>query len=117
MNIELQEMLKTIIADALTPITKDIAEIKEDINGMKEDINELKSEVNGIKEEVSDMNVRLTSIESKQDIIFIQTGKLSEFRDETAATLSQIATKEDLEYFDAKASRHEREIFKLKKRA
>ena len=60
------------------------------------------------------MNDRLTILESRQQKIYSQTGKLLEFRNEAIARLDQLATKEDLDFFDIKMGSHDREIFKLK---
>lgn len=77
----------------------------------------MESEVKEIKNEQKKTNERLENIEAKQHIIYEQTGKLSEYHTQTLAHLEQLATKEDLDYFDKKISQHEREIFKLKNRA
>ena len=75
------------------------------------------SDLKSVKKEQQYTNERLTLIESKQNIIYEQTGKLTEYHTETMSGFDQLATKEDLSYFDKKITEHDREIFKIKNRA
>lgn len=87
---------------------------------LKQILDELKSvkeEVAEVKLEQQKTNERLTNIESKQQIIYEQTGKLTEYHAETISQFEQLATKDDLDYFDKKISQHDREIFKIKNKA
>lgn len=79
-----------------------------------DELKEVKKEVSNVKQEQKKTNERLTNIESKQNIIYEQTGKLTEYHTETMAGFQNLATKADLEYFDKKITEHDREIFKIK---
>lgn len=94
-----------------------LKQISDELKGVKEEIAGIKTDVFEIKLEQQKTNERLTSIESKQQIIYEQTGKLTEYHSETMSHLEQLATKDDLDSFDKKISQHEREIFKIKNRA
>ncbi|GAA0431812.1 hypothetical protein GCM10008983_05510 [Lentibacillus halophilus] len=61
-------------------------------------------------------NERFSNIESKLQIVYEQTGKLTEYHEQTMAALERVATKDDLTYFDKKIGEHDREISKLKER-
>ncbi len=77
----------------------------------------MKHELNEIKREQQNTNERLDRIDSKQYIIYEQTGKLSEYHTETLSQLDNLAAKDDLEYFDKKITEHDRKIYKMKNRA
>ncbi len=74
-------------------------------------LKQILDELKGIKEE----NERLTNLESKQQIISEQNRKLTEYHTETMSQFEQLATKDDLDYFDKRITQHDREIFKIKK--
>lgn len=80
-------------------------------------LQQILDEIKEVKLEQQKTNERLTNIESKQNIIYEQTGKLTEYHTETMAGFKDLATKDDLEYFDKKITEHDREIFKMKNRA
>lgn len=80
-------------------------------------LEQILAELKEIKHEQQKTNERLDSIDSKQHIIYEQTGKLSEYHTETLSRLDNLATKDDLEYFDKKITEHDREIFKMKNKA
>lgn len=70
--------------------------ILHEIKGIKTYITELKQDVSAIKFEQQITNDRLTKIQSKQGLIYNQTGKLSEYHTETIACFDQLATKKEL---------------------
>ncbi|MUV37120.1 hypothetical protein JNUCC1_00926 [Lentibacillus sp. JNUCC-1] len=80
-------------------------------------IQDLKKEMVEVKTEQKETSRRLTSMEGKLQIIYEQTGKLTEYHTETIENFEHLATKEDLTYFDKKITEHDREIFKIKNRA
>lgn len=116
-----QEILLEQMMSELKDIRKDMV-TKNDIKNMatKDDIKDTatKKDLNIVQKEIMNeldkTNKHLQSIDSKQHIIYEQTGKLSEFHTETLSILEQLATKEDLEYFDKKITEHDRNIFKIK---
>ncbi|WP_042472495.1 hypothetical protein, partial [Bacillus ndiopicus] len=87
------------------------------MSGMKTEMHGMKVDIQELKIEQKKTNERLDGIEAKQHIVYEQTGKLTEYYTEIMARFDQLATKEDLDYFDQKIAKHEREIFKLKNRA
>ena len=92
-----------------------------------EELQGVKGEVAGIKGEVAETNQRLTNvesnlqilkettsrIESKQQVIYEQTGHLSEYHTELKNGLEDI--KDRLHFNTHKLTETELEIFKLKK--
>ncbi len=82
-----------------------------------DEIKDVKEEVSAVKAEQQKTNERLVNIESRQQIIYEHTGKLTEYHTEKMASFEHLATKEDLSYFDKKITEHDREIFKIKNRA
>ncbi len=95
-------------------IKTDISTLKTDVSNLKEDVSTLKVEQQKTTTHMAKMDERLSNLESKQNSIHKQTGKLLEYHSETISHFETLATKEDLEYFDKKISEHEREIFKIK---
>lgn len=95
-------------------VKTEVASLKADVNGLKAGMNSLKGEVKELKTEQEKTNDRLSSIESKQNLIYEQTGTLSDFRTETLSRLDKLVSKGDLAYYDKKISEHDREIFNIK---
>lgn len=106
----------------------EIHNVKHEIDGMKDDILDMKSQINSrfdvldirtstLEMEIANVKQDQQEIKAKQQIVFEQMGKLSEFHKETMSRFEQLATKQDLEYFDLKISQHEREIYKIKNHA
>lgn len=87
----------TIVSEQMLQlILHEIKGIKTDITELKQDVSELKQDISAIKSEQQITNDRLTRIESKQGLIYNQTGKLSEYHTETIARFDQLATKKEL---------------------
>lgn len=82
MNDDLKGMLETVIKESLQPIEKELQDLKQ--------------EIADIKIEQQKTNERLTSLESKQHIIYEQTGKLMEYHTETMVRLYQLVIKDDM---------------------
>jgi len=79
-----------------------------------DEIKEIKQVHINMEQNLQATNDCLTSMESQQKAIQKQTAKLSEYHTEVLAKLENVATKDDLTYFDKKIGEHEREIFKFK---
>ncbi|MBP1916395.1 chromosome segregation ATPase [Lederbergia galactosidilyticus] len=123
----LKEDVSTLKTD-VSNLKEDVSTLKTDVSNLKEDVSTLKTDVSNLKDDVSTlkaeqqkttahmakMDERLSNLELKQDSIYKQTGKLTEYHADTISHFEKLATKEDLEYFDKKTSEHEREIFKIK---
>lgn len=99
MNDDLKGMLETVIKESLQPIEKELLALKK--------------EVTDIKVEQQKTNEHLTGLESKQHIIYEQTGKLTEYHTKTMARLYQLVTNDDMSILIRK-SPLDREIFKIK---
>ena len=110
----MSEVILNKILTELTGVKKEVGELKQDVGGLKKDVGELK------KEQIT-TNKRLSNIEERQDVIidhtgatYSQTGKLTEYHDQTMLQLEKLATKEDVDYLNEKIGEHDREIYKLK---
>lgn len=101
----MSEALLKQILNEITGIKSDMAEMKADITDMKAEINDMKSDITGIKTELQETNIRLTRIEKKQDGIFEQTGKLSEYHAETNVRFDQLQS--DIEFTYQKTAIHD----------
>ncbi|GIN57389.1 hypothetical protein [Lederbergia ruris] len=108
-----EKILNQILVE-IKEIKTDISTLKTDVSNLKEDVSTLKVEQQKTTTHMAKMDERLSNLESKQNSIHKQTGKLLEYHSETISHFETLATKEDLEYFDKKISEHEREIFKIK---
>lgn len=97
---------------------KQEAMLRQILNELKDVRNRMatKDDILAVKDELAKTNEHLTNIESKQDMIYRQTGKLSEYHTEIVSRLEEVVTKEDLTYLDKKLGEHDREIFKLKQK-
>lgn len=93
------------VKNEVTEIKNDLAGVKTEVAGMKNDVVSMKSEITNIKEELQETNKRLTRIEKKQNGIFEQTGKLSEYHDQTNARFDQLQT--DIEFTYQKTAIHD----------
>ncbi|MCE7791525.1 hypothetical protein K8O68_03680 [Salipaludibacillus sp. CUR1] len=80
-------------------------------------LHEIINTLNGMKSDISELKETTARMEKKLDTTFDQTGKLTEQHDTMMARLDKMATKEDLEFFDMKLGKHDREIYDLKKQA
>ncbi|HLQ74248.1 MAG TPA: hypothetical protein VK125_08455 [Bacillota bacterium] len=101
----------------LHQILGEMQTMNSDMKELKTEVTSIKSDVAALKSEQQTTNERLAAIESKQTIMHEQTGKLTEYHSETMANFENLATKEDLAYFDKKITEHDRELFKIKQRA
>lgn len=125
----LQQILAELqgIKSDISELKHDVTELKHDVGELKHDVSQLKQEVAGIKNEVAEINTRLTHVESeiddlkettsrietKQQIIFEQTGNLAEYHTDLQEELHHI--KDRLQFTTVKLTENEFEIFKLKK--
>jgi len=98
-----------------------VMEIKEELNGVKleqagikQEFGGMKQENSGIKQEQETTNEHLSSLQSKQDLIYNQTCKLTEYHEEKQEKFERLATINDLKYYDTKIGEHDREIYNLK---
>ncbi|KXH87508.1 hypothetical protein [Sporosarcina sp. HYO08] len=128
---DITQILRSVLREELQPIQqelkqlnnrvnlieKDLGQVKEDLGQVKEELGQVKEELGQVKEDLGQVKETVIVMGAKQQIMYEQTARLSEYHSETMTKFEQLATKEDLEYFDKKISEHDREIFKLKQRA
>ena len=74
-------------------------------------LKQILEELQAIKQEQRVTNERLTNIETKQHVIFEQTGKLSEFHTETISRLDRLQT--DVEFTYQKTALHDLKINRI----
>jgi regulator of replication initiation timing len=86
-----RELLELVL-NKVTNMEAEQQSVKKDISLIKETMA-TKEEVTEIKLEQQKTNERLTSIESKQQIIYEQTGKLTEYHTETMSQFEQLPPK------------------------
>ncbi|GKV69687.1 hypothetical protein NCCP2716_21850 [Sporosarcina sp. NCCP-2716] len=101
-----------------------IDSMQTQMNGMHGQIDSMQTQMNGMQGQIDSMQTQITDlqsqadrIEARQETIFEQTAFLSEFKEKTVVRLENTATKDDLQYIEAKLMEHDRELFNLKKRA
>ncbi|AXH99713.1 hypothetical protein DV702_08195 [Sporosarcina sp. PTS2304] len=85
--------IKTEVSDIkieVSNIKVEISDIKNDISDLKNEVSGIKNEVTGIKDEQKLTNERLTSIESKQEIIYKHTGTLTETQSKSLSLLERL---------------------------
>lgn len=104
------------LKDDMANVKGDVSTLKDDMTNVKEDVSTLKDDMTNVKNELMKTNEHLAKIETKQDLIYRQTGKLSEYHTEIVSRLNEFSTKEDLTFLDKKIGEHDREIFKLKQK-
>lgn len=75
-------------------------------------LGNIESDINGIKIELGELKETAARIETKQQIIFEHTAKLSEYHTEVKHEMEEI--KDHLRFNTYKITENEREIFKLK---
>jgi len=117
----MSEKLLHQIIDTLKVVQGDVSSLKEsqdlmkdDTSGMKSDISGIKVEMTGIKDDIFSLKETTARMEKKLNITNEQTGKLTEQNHTILARLDNMATKENLEFFDMKIGKHDRDIYKEK---
>ncbi|MFD1848818.1 hypothetical protein [Oceanobacillus bengalensis] len=96
----------------LVALKQEQYEMKLEQQGTKQELAALRQEQQGMKQEQRITNERLTNIETKQSLIYNQTGKLTEYHTEIMSSFEKLATKDDLVYYDKKIGEHDRHLFK-----
>lgn len=118
---ELKEF-KRDTSQNLASVKQDLAnfklDTKQNFDAVKQDLADFKLDTkqnfDAIKQEQAITNDRLSSLETKQEIIYNQTGKLTESHSEMISLLKNLASKDDIDYLDKKIGEHDREIYKIK---
>ena len=93
-----------------------VENIESRVENIESRVESIEIRVETIEIDMGDLKETTSKMETKLNSVYEQTAKLTEYHGETLARFEQLATKEDLEYFDKKISEHEREIFKIKNR-
>ncbi|GEN30073.1 chromosome segregation ATPase [Cerasibacillus quisquiliarum] len=104
------------LREELTRVKESQDLLREELTDIKQEQSAMVIDIQDMKEKQIVMNERLINVESKQQLVFEQTGKLTEYYTNIMSQLKQTARKEDLEYFDKKLGYHEREIYQIKQR-
>lgn len=71
-------------------VISELKEIKADIGEIKTDIGEMKAHINSLKEGQKSLGEGQKTLEKKVNIIYGQTGFLTEFREETKGEIKSI---------------------------
>lgn len=74
-------------------------------------LKQILEELQAIKQEQQVTNERLTNIETKQQVIFEQTGKLSEYHTETISRIDRLQT--DVEFTYQKTALHDLKLNRI----
>lgn len=88
-----------------------LQQILNEMKGIKNEVVDLKNEVTGIKDEQKLTNERLTSIESKQEIIYKQTGTLTETQSKSLSLLEHLQS--DVEFTYKKTAMNDLKINRI----
>ena len=144
MNNELIDVLRVVIKEELQPIKEELQQLNRRVGNIETRVENIEARVENIESRVENIETRVENIEirvekietrvetiekdmidlkettskmeTKLNSVYEQTAKLTEYHGETLARFEQLATKDDLDYFDKKISEHDREIFKIKNR-
>lgn len=111
-----EEIALSILAE-VKGLKSELNGVKQEMHGFRTELNGVKLEIEGVKREQQLTNERLVTIEAKQQLIYEQTAHLTDFRSETLTRMEQLATREDLRFFDLKIVEHERAIFTMQHRS
>ncbi|WP_203248562.1 hypothetical protein [Sporosarcina beigongshangi] len=128
MTENILDVLRSVIREELQPVKQELqhlnqrmekVEIRLDnieirLEKVETRLDNLENRVGSIGVDLAEVKDKVSAIDARQQILYEQTAKLSEYHAETIACFDQLAMKEDLEYFDKKLGEHDREIFKMK---
>ncbi len=119
--MEITEVLRSVLKEELQPVKLEleklnhrVGKLEGHVEKIEHRVGSLEKHVKTIEADVNQLKEVTSNIQAKQQIVFEQTAKLTEYHNETQARFAQLATKDDLSYFDQKIGRHEREIFNIK---
>ncbi len=87
------------------------------LESMDARFDSMQGQIDSMQTQVTNLKNQTDRIEARQETILEQTAFLSEFKEKTVVRLENTATKDDLQYIEAKLMEHDRELFNLKKRA
>lgn len=123
MNSDLKVMLKSVVEEAIHPVKVSLNELKDNLvnlqeeqHAMRNDLATLQKDQHAIKDEQQKMNTRLKKVEVLLNLTYEQTGHLTEKYQEISSKLENVATREDLVYFDKKLGEHDRQFHKLEQK-
>lgn len=123
MSNELIDILRVVIKEELQPIKEELQQlnrrvgiIETRVENIEARVENIETRVETIEKDIIDLKETTSKMETKLNSVYEQTAKLTEYHGETLARFEQLATKDDLDYFDKKISEHDREIFKIKNR-
>lgn len=124
MSAELAEMVRSVMKEELQPIKEELQDLNRRVDSIESHIEKIETNVGKLEIRVGTMEKDLSALkeitastETKLQVVYDQTAKLTEYDEETMARFQQFATIEKLAYIDVKISEHDREIFKMKHRA
>lgn len=95
---------------------KDLTTLQKDQHAMRNDLATLQKDQHTIKDEQQKMNTRLKKVEVLLNLTYEQTGHLTEKYQEISSKLENVATRDDLVYFDKKLGKHDRQFHKLEQK-
>lgn len=90
-----------------------LQQILEEVKSVKGEITEVNQRLSNVENGVQELKETTSRIEAKQQVIYDQTGKLSEYHTEIKNELEEV--KDRLHFNTHKLTETELEIFKLKK--
>lgn len=90
---------------------KILQQILEELKGVKTELTDVRTELKDVKCEQQLTNDRLTNIEVKQQVIFEQTGNLTEYHHETISRIDRLQT--DIEFTYQKTALHDLKINRM----
>lgn len=114
MSNDITEVLRSVIKEELQPIKEELQQLNRRVGNIELRVETIETRVGNIENDLGNLKETTLSVQEKLLIILGQTVRLSEYHDETISRFNELATKEDLEYFDKKISEHDRDIFKIK---
>lgn len=94
----MSDVLLQQIFSEMKSIKTDVSVIKSDVETLKSNVDALNTEMLEVKKEQQLTDKRLSSIESKQDIIYKQIGSLSEPQMKTLSLLKQLQLDVEFSY-------------------
>ena len=107
----MSDVLLQQIFSEMKSIKTDVSVIKSDVGTLKSNVDALNTEMLEVKKKQQLTDKRLSSIESKQDIIYKQIGSLSEPQMKTLSLLKQLQL--DVEFSYQKTAMNDLKISRI----
>ncbi|WP_143565340.1 hypothetical protein [Sporosarcina sp. P7] len=112
-DVLLQQILSEMkgIKTDISGIKSDVSTLKSDVSALKLHVEVLNTDMSEVKKEQQLTNKRLSSIETKQDTIYINYVSLTEIQSKTLSLLEQLQT--DVEFTYQKTAMNDLKINRI----